>query len=85
MTTYTLSQQQVDDITTQAGYVKSALTTIETNHPSYNLAALHLSLNSLALIGAYALGLPMTEFGGDGTSSSTTPQSGGTAKGGTIS
>lgn len=78
----TLSDEDVANIQTQAGYVLTALTNLETSHPGVPWNNLHKNLNALALIGAYAAGMASTAFGGNGTVTSTTTTSVGIAKGG---
>lgn len=80
--TYTVSGADLINCITQAGYLQSAITTIETAHPAYNLYGIHANANLLALIAAFSFGFDSDTFHGNGTVTSTTPTSGGTNKGG---
>lgn len=85
---YTISDADMANAITQAGYVQVALQNVENLHPSLALTALHKQLNALARISANAIvdnstGLPVASntFGGSGNVSGTTPQSAGVGKG----
>lgn len=85
--TYTVLGSDLQNAITQAGYVNTALIAEENAHPSLLLTALHRQMNAMALISANAIKdpdgnpLPSNTFGGNGTLSGTSPQSGGTPKG----
>lgn len=77
---YTISDSDYANMVTQASYINAALQNVENTHPSLALTALHRQLNAGALILANAMGVASDTFGGNGSTSGTTPQSGGVDK-----
>lgn len=82
---HTISDTDLANLQTQTGYAKSALLNMESHNPvrQIDVKAVHDHANAVALISAFAIkdtnGDPLASdyFGGSGSVTSTTPQSGG--------